>query len=69
MSCHQTAGQNHNVKIVIESLKNVAQFKYFGTKVTNKNSIRKELRQDWIRVMLATIQSTTSSLLIHCLKT
>jgi hypothetical protein len=36
LSRHQNAGQKHNVKIGDRSFENVAQFKYFGTTVTNQ---------------------------------
>jgi hypothetical protein len=39
------AGQNHNVKIAHRSFKNVAQFKYLGTAVTNKNLIQEEIKR------------------------
>jgi hypothetical protein len=35
LSLHQNAGQNHDMKIANKSYENVAQFKYFGTTVTN----------------------------------
>jgi hypothetical protein len=39
LSRHQNEGQNHNIKIGDRSLENVAQFKYLGMIVTNKNLI------------------------------
>jgi hypothetical protein len=37
---HQTAGQNHNIKIAIISFENVAMFIYLGMRVTNLNLIQ-----------------------------
>jgi hypothetical protein len=34
LSCHQTAGQNHNIKVGKICFENVAQFKYLGMIVT-----------------------------------
>jgi hypothetical protein len=36
LSRHQNAGQNRNIKTDYRSFENVAQFKYFGTTVTNQ---------------------------------
>jgi hypothetical protein len=44
LSCHQTAGQNHDMKIGNISFENVAQFRYLGTTVTNQNLIQEELK-------------------------
>jgi hypothetical protein len=44
ISHHQTAGQNHNIKVVNRSLKNAAKFKYLGMMVTNKNHINEEIK-------------------------
>jgi hypothetical protein len=35
---HQSAGQNHVMKIANSSFENVAQFKYLGTTLTGENS-------------------------------
>jgi hypothetical protein len=43
MSCHQTAGQNHHIKVANKSSE-VANFKYLGTVVTNQNSIHEEIK-------------------------
>jgi hypothetical protein len=45
LSCHQNAGKNHDIKIATRSLKNVAQFKYFGMTVTNQNLIQEEIKR------------------------
>jgi hypothetical protein len=42
LSRHQNAGQNHDIRIAKRSSENVAQFKYFGTTVTNQNLIQEE---------------------------
>jgi hypothetical protein len=39
MTCHQTTGQSHNMKVVTGSLKMGQEFKYLGTTVTNQNCI------------------------------
>jgi hypothetical protein len=54
LSHHQNAGNNHDIKAANRSFENVAQFKYLGTTVTNKNSIQKEMKRSLILVMLAT---------------
>jgi hypothetical protein len=69
LSHHQTAGQNHDIKIAHRCFESVEQFKYFGTTVTNQNLIQEEIKRDGIMVMLATIQSRTFCLLFCCLKT
>jgi hypothetical protein len=45
MSRHQNAGQNHDIKIAKRSVENVAQFKYFGTTLTNQNFIQEEIKR------------------------
>jgi hypothetical protein len=44
LSCHQNAGQNHDIKIGNRCFENVAQFRYLGTTITNQNLIQEELR-------------------------
>jgi hypothetical protein len=44
MSRDQNAGQSHNIKIHNSSFERVEQFKYFGTNLTNKNSIQEKIR-------------------------
>jgi hypothetical protein len=43
--CHQYAGKNHHIKIGNRCSENVAQFRYFGTTVTNQNLIREEIKR------------------------
>jgi hypothetical protein len=45
LSPHQNAGQNHEIKIANRSFENVAQFKYWGTTVPNKNLIQEEIKR------------------------
>jgi hypothetical protein len=45
LSCHQDAGQNHDMKICNRSFENVEQFKYLGTTVTNQNLIPEEIKR------------------------
>jgi hypothetical protein len=42
LSRRQNAGQNHDIKIANRSFQIVAQFKCFGTTVTNQNLIQEE---------------------------
>jgi ABC-type siderophore export system fused ATPase/permease subunit len=39
LSRHQTAEQNHDIKVASRCFENVAQFKYLGTTETNQNLI------------------------------
>jgi hypothetical protein len=45
LSHHQNAGQNHDIKIANRCFENVAQFKYLGMTVANKNLIREEIKR------------------------
>jgi hypothetical protein len=45
VSYHQNAGQNDSLLIANNSFKNVAEFKYLETKVTNQNCIHKEIKR------------------------
>jgi hypothetical protein len=45
LSCHQNAGQNHDMNIANTSFENVAQFRYFGMIVTNQNLIQEEIKR------------------------
>jgi hypothetical protein len=40
---HQNSWQNHDIKITNRSFKNVAQFRYLGTTVTNQNLVQEEI--------------------------
>jgi len=44
MSQDQNAGRNHGIKFDNNSFKNVEDFKYFGTTLTNEILFRKKLR-------------------------
>jgi hypothetical protein len=44
LSCHQNAGQNHNITIANRSLENVVQFKFLGTTVTNQILIHDKIK-------------------------
>jgi hypothetical protein len=68
LSRHQNVGQIHDINIANGFFENVTQFRYLGTTITNQNLIQEEIRRDWIRVMLAVIQSGTFCLLICCVK-
>jgi uncharacterized OsmC-like protein len=42
---HQNAGQSNNIKIATKPPKNVAEFRYQGTTVTNQNYIHEEIKR------------------------
>jgi hypothetical protein len=42
---HQNVDQNRNMKIANRSFKNVSQFKYLGTTVTNQNLIQEGIKR------------------------
>jgi hypothetical protein len=46
LSHHQNAGQNHDIKIGNRCFESVAQFRYLGTVITDRNLIQEELRGD-----------------------
>jgi hypothetical protein len=66
LSRHQNAGQNRDIKIANRSLKNVSQFIYLGTSLTNQNLILEEINS---RFNSGTLQSRTFCLLVGCQKT
>jgi hypothetical protein len=43
--CHQNAEQNHDIKIANRCFENVAEFKYLGTTITNRNLIQEEIKR------------------------
>jgi ribosomal protein S2 len=45
LSRHQNAGQNHDIKIGNRCFKNVVQFRYLGTTITNQNLIQEEIKR------------------------
>jgi hypothetical protein len=45
LSCHQNAGQNHDIKRANRSFENVEQFRYLGTTVTSLNLIQEKLKR------------------------
>ena len=44
MSCDQHAGQSHSIKNDISPFERVEEFKFFGTILTNQNSIQEEIK-------------------------
>ena len=44
MSREQTAGLSHTMKFDNSSIERVEEFKYFGTTLTNQNSIQEEIK-------------------------
>jgi hypothetical protein len=44
LSCHQNAGQNHDIKIANRSSE-MWQFSYFGAAVTNQNLIQEDIKR------------------------
>jgi hypothetical protein len=45
VSCYKNAEQNWDIKIAKRSFKNVSQFRYLGTTVTNQNWIQEEIKR------------------------
>jgi ribosomal protein S2 len=41
----RNAGQNHDIKIADRCFENVAEFRYLGTTITNKNLIKEEIKR------------------------
>jgi hypothetical protein len=46
MTRDQNAGLSHNIKIYNSSFERVEEFKYFGTTITNKNSVQEEIKSN-----------------------
>ena len=44
MSRNQNAGQSHNINIDDSTFERVKEFKYYGTTLTNQNSIQEEIK-------------------------
>jgi hypothetical protein len=63
LSCHQNAGQNHDINIANRCFENVAQFRYLGTTVTNTNLIQGEVerRLNWGEACYHSLQNILSS--------
>ncbi|PNF23216.1 hypothetical protein B7P43_G02735 [Cryptotermes secundus] len=45
LSRHQNAGQNHDIKIGNRCFENLAQFRYLGTVITDRNLIQEEIKR------------------------
>jgi hypothetical protein len=43
LSRHQNTGQNHDIKIGNKYFENLAQFRYLGTMITNRNLVQEEI--------------------------
>ena len=44
VNCKQTAGLSHTMKVDNSAIERVEEFEYLGTRVTNQNSIQKEIK-------------------------
>jgi hypothetical protein len=56
--------QSHNIKIVLKIFQTVAEFKYWGVTVTNREEIKKN---DYVRGLHTTIQCRKLHFLFRCL--
>jgi hypothetical protein len=65
LSRHQNAGQNHVIKIANRCFENVAQFKYLGATVTNKNLIHDKIK--WRLNSVSACYHSVQNLLSSCL--
>jgi hypothetical protein len=45
LSRHLNAGRNRDIKIGNRCFEHVAQFRYFGTTITNQNMIQEEIKR------------------------
>jgi hypothetical protein len=45
LSRHQNAGQNHDMQIANRCFENVAQFRYLGMNIANRNLIQEEIKR------------------------
>jgi hypothetical protein len=66
LSHHQNAEQNHDIKTVNRSFKNVAHFKYLGMTVTIQHLIQEEIRRQ-LNLGNACYHSVQSLLSCHLL--
>jgi hypothetical protein len=66
LSRQQNAGQNHDIKIANRCLKNVEQFRYLGTTVTNQNLMQEEIKRtlNWGNACNHSVQNLLSSRLL-----
>jgi hypothetical protein len=48
LSRQRNRGQNHNMNTMYRSYENVAQLKYLGRTITNKNVIREKIKNSGI---------------------
>jgi hypothetical protein len=75
LSRHQNSWQNRKIKIANISFENVPQSKYFGTTVTNQNSIQEEIKrrmnsrnacyQSFQKLLSSRLQSKNVKIRIH----
>jgi len=65
MSCHQTAEQNHNMKVGSKFFRKVAKLKCMGIEVTNHNCISENIKSrlhSWTKIgYISTFKSILSS--------
>jgi hypothetical protein len=45
LSHHQKAGQNHAIKLANRRFENVAQIRYLGKRITDRNLIQEEIKR------------------------
>ena len=66
MSRDQNAGRSHSMKTDNTSIERVEEFKYLGTKLTNKNSIQEEIkgRLKGVNACYYSVQNLLSSSLL-----
>jgi hypothetical protein len=44
LSLHLNEGQNHNIKVANRSFENIAQLRYLGITITNRNWIQNKIK-------------------------
>jgi hypothetical protein len=44
ISCHQTIGENHYIKVANKFFEKVENFEYFETTITNQKCIHEEIK-------------------------